>query len=94
MIGLIYWNTKHNVLRGTMLGKMIPFTPVVYYNPETQENSQIYKDGFIEISIKEIKYNSENDPVQLVYVSDSFTDDNFGPMITVLVYEVNRNYIP
>ena len=77
-----------------MLGKMIPFTPVVYYNPETQENSQIYKDGFIEISIKEIKYNSENDPVQLVHVSDSFTDDNFGPMITVLVYEVNRNYIP
>ena len=77
-----------------MLGKMIPFTPVVHYNPETQENSQIYKDGFIEISIKEIKYDSENDPIQLVYVSDSFTDDNFGPMITVLVYEVNRNYIP
>ena len=84
----------NNFYENTMLGKMIPFTPVVYYNPETQENSQIYKDGFIEISIKEIKYNSENDPVQLVHVSDSFTDDNFGPMITVLVYEVNRNYIP
>jgi dolichyl-diphosphooligosaccharide---protein glycosyltransferase len=83
-----------NFYQNTMLGKMIPFTPVVYYNPETQENSKIYKDGFIEISIKEIKYNSENDPVQLVYVSDSFTDDNFGPMISVLVYEVNRNYIP
>ena len=50
--------------------------------------------GFVEISIKEIKYDSENDPIQLVHVSDSFTDDNFGPMITVLVYEVNRNYIP
>ena len=35
----------NNFYENTMLGKMIPFTPVVYYNPETQENSQIYKDG-------------------------------------------------
>ena len=83
-----------NFWENTMLGKMIPFTPVVYYHPETQENSQIYKNGFVEISIKKIKYNSETDPVKLVYTSPSFIHDNSGPMISVLVYEVNKNYIP
>ena len=77
-----------------MLGKMIPFTPVVYYHPETQENSQIYKNGFVEISVKKIEYDSETDPVKLVYTSTSFMNDNSGPMISVLVYEVNKNYIP
>jgi dolichyl-diphosphooligosaccharide---protein glycosyltransferase len=83
-----------NFYENTMLGKMIPFSPVVYYQPDTQENSQIFKNGFVEISTKKIKYNSENDPVKLVYSSPSFMNDNHGPMIFVLVYEVNKNYIP
>ena len=83
-----------NFWKNTMLGKMIPFTPVVYYHPETQENSQIYKNGFVEISVKKIEYDSETDPVKLVYTSTSFMNDNSGPMISVLVYEVNKNYIP
>ena len=77
-----------------MLGNMIPFTPVIYYQPQTGENSQIYKNGFVEITSKKIKYDSENDPVKLVYASPSFTDDNYGPIIFVLVYEVNKNYNP
>jgi len=85
---------KINFYENTMLGKMTPFNPVVYYQPETQENSQFFKNGFIEISSKKIKYDSENDPVKLVYASPSFTDDDEGRMIFVLVYEVNKNYIP
>ena len=78
----------------TMLGKMIPFTTVVYYEPNTQENSAIYKPGFIEIVIKNIEYDSDNDPLKLVYTSPSFMNEKGGPMQVVLVYEVNKNYIP
>ena len=77
-----------------MLGKMIPFYPIVYYNPQNEENSQIFKNGFVEISVKNIKYDSNDDPLKLVYASPSFTDDNYGEMIFVLVYEVNKNYKP
>ena len=76
----------------TLLGKMLPFNPVVYYQPQTEENSQIFKNGFIEISQKNVKYNSDNDPLKLVYSSPSFMNDNNGEIIFVLVYEVNKNY--
>jgi dolichyl-diphosphooligosaccharide---protein glycosyltransferase len=78
----------------TMLGKMIPFTTAVYYNPNTQENSAIYKPGFVDIVSKNIKYDSDNDPLKLVYASPSFMNEKGGPMNIVLVYEVNKNYIP
>ena len=83
-----------NFYKNTMLGKMMPFNPEVYYDPQTGENSQIFKPGFVEISSKKIKYNSDTDPVKLVYASPSFTDDNEGRMIFVMVYEVNKNYMP
>jgi dolichyl-diphosphooligosaccharide---protein glycosyltransferase len=85
---------KSYFYENTMLGKMSPFSPLLYYHPQTEENSQIYKPGFVEISYKNIKYNSDNDPLKLVYTSPSFNNDNDGPMMVVLVYEVNKNYIP
>jgi dolichyl-diphosphooligosaccharide--protein glycosyltransferase len=78
----------------TMLGKMIPFTTAVYYNINTQENSAIYKPGFVEIVSKNIKYNSDNDPLKLVYASPSFMNEKGGHMSIVLVYEINKNYVP
>ena len=78
----------------TMLGKMIPFTTAVYYNPNTQEESAIYKPGFVDIVIKNIEYDSDNDPLKLVYASPSFMNENTGPMNIVLVYEINKNYVP
>jgi len=78
----------------TMLGKMIPFAPVVYYNPDTQEYSKIYKPGFFEISNKNVEYDSDNDPLKLVYASPSFMNENTGPMNIVLVYQINKNYVP
>ena len=76
-----------------MLGKMIPFTTALYYNPNTQENSAIYKPGFVEIVSKNIKYNSDNDPLKLVYTSPSFMNEQHGYMQIVLVYEINKNYV-
>ena len=78
----------------TMLGKMIPFATAVYYNPVTQENSAIYKPGFVEIVSKNIEYDSDNDPLKLVYASTGFMNEKPGSMQAVLVYEVNKNYIP
>jgi dolichyl-diphosphooligosaccharide--protein glycosyltransferase len=78
----------------TMLGKMIPFTTEVYYNPVTQENSAIYKSGFVKIVSKNIEYDSDNDPLKLVYASPSFMNEKGGQMNIVLVYQINKNYIP
>ena len=77
----------------TMLGKMIPFTTAVYYEPQTQENSSFYKPGFVKILSKNIKYNSDDDPLKLVYTSSSFMNEKGGPMNIVLVYEVNKNIL-
>ncbi len=41
-----------------------------------------------------VEYNSDNDPLKLVYASPSFMNEKDGPMQVVLVYEVNKNYIP
>ena len=78
----------------TMLGKMIPFTTAVYYEPQTQENSSFYKPGFVKILSKNIKYNSDDDPLKLVYASSSFMNEKGGPMNIVLVYEVNKIFLP
>jgi dolichyl-diphosphooligosaccharide--protein glycosyltransferase len=78
----------------TMLGKMIPFSAAVYYEPQTQENSPFYKPGFVKILSKEIKYDSDDDPLKLVYASPSLMNEKNGPMNIVLVYEVNKNFLP
>jgi len=85
---------KPNFYENTMLGKLLPFSPVVYYQPQTGENSQIFNPGFVEISMKNIKYNSENSPLKLVYSSPSFTDDTESEMMFIMIYEVNKNYSP
>ena len=83
-----FWNE-------TLLGKMIPFSTVTYYNFELQKESSTYQPGFIPLSAKDIKYtNSENDPISLVYASPSFYDEKPGPVTGVFVYEINKNYSP
>jgi dolichyl-diphosphooligosaccharide--protein glycosyltransferase len=82
----LFWNE-------TLLGKMIPFTPVIYYNEQTQENSLVYKEGMTEITTREIKFNSDTHPLKLVYASSSFTEQKLGLITSVFVYEINKNYI-
>jgi dolichyl-diphosphooligosaccharide--protein glycosyltransferase len=86
---------KNNFLNETLLGKLIPFTPLVYHNFVTQEQSLSYKSGYTPIFIKDIKLNSDTDtPFNLVYGSSSFTSDNQGPLDAILVYKINENYKP
>ncbi|RZD44979.1 MAG: hypothetical protein CXT78_05695, partial [Thaumarchaeota archaeon] len=52
----------------------------------------VFQPGFIPLSTKEIKYDSDNDPLKLVYASPSFYDEKTGPMTGIFIYEVNKNY--
>ena len=79
----------------TLLGKMIPFSPVGYLNFETQSQSLAYQPGFTPIYKKDIKFPvDEEGPLKLVYTSPSFDVEQGGYMTMVLVYEINENYVP
>jgi dolichyl-diphosphooligosaccharide---protein glycosyltransferase len=82
-----FWNE-------TLLGKMIPYNVVMYYNEQYQEQSPIFQNGFVPIHISEINYDDDgNYPLKLVHTSPSFSNENIGMISSVLVYEVNKNYI-
>jgi len=80
----------------TLLGKLIPFTHIVYVdtdNPEIQ--SETFKPGYTSIYVKNIKFPlNEDGPFQLVYVSPSFEMDAPGPLSGPLIYKVNKEYNP
>jgi dolichyl-diphosphooligosaccharide--protein glycosyltransferase len=83
-----FWNE-------TLLGKMIPYDTLLYYNEISKESSEIWKPGFVPISILEINYLDDgNYPFKLVHASPSFTNKNIDRFNAVFVYEVNNNYIP
>jgi dolichyl-diphosphooligosaccharide--protein glycosyltransferase len=83
-----FWNE-------TLLGKMIPFTPLAYHNFQTEQQSKTFTPGFTPIYTPEIKYPSDGDgPLKFVYASPSVTQTKTGPMIGVFVYEINKEYIP
>jgi len=83
-----FWNE-------TLLGKMIPFSLLAYTNPNNEQISFTYVPGFTAIYTDDIKYSkNNNDPLQLVYASPSFTKQEPGPMIGIFIYEINKNYIP
>jgi len=80
----------------TLLGKLIPFTHVLYVDPNNPEiQSEIYKRGYTSIYVKDIKFPRDgNGPFQLVYVSPSFEMDAPGPLTGPLIYKVNKEYNP
>jgi len=83
-----FWNE-------TLLGKMIPYNTLMYYNDENKLQSTIFQNGFIPISILEINYADDgNYPLKLVHTSPSFTNKNTSNFNAVFVYEVNKNYQP
>ena len=83
-----FWNE-------TMLGKMIPYKPVVYYNEELQRSSEVFQNGFVPISVLDISYDDDgNYPFKLVHTSPSFTNKNIDRFSAVFVYEINKNYVP
>jgi dolichyl-diphosphooligosaccharide---protein glycosyltransferase len=85
-------SANYNFYNETLLGKMIPFTPLGYANIQTQEQFDNWTAGTVQVSAKNIEYYSENDPFQLVFSSSSFTDNKSGPMNSIFVYKINKNY--
>lgn len=83
-----FWNS-------TLLGQLIPFTPVSYILNGAPSGE--YQPGAMAIYAKHIKYpqnGTSDQPLKLAYSSDSFNSNRPGLFFGVLVYEVNENYIP
>jgi len=80
----------------TLLGKLIPFTHVLYVDPNNPEiQSEFYKPGYTSIYVKDIKFPmNEDGPFQLVYVSPSFEMDAPGALTGPLIYKINKEYNP
>ena len=85
---------NNNLLNNTLLGNMIPYTPIAYYDQSTGQSWTEFRPGFIPLYVEDVKYTSENEPLKLVYSSPSFNDDKSGQMNLVLVYKINENYTP
>ena len=78
----------------TLLGQMIPFTPVTYVNFQTNQEFPTYLSGFEPVYVKNIKFTEDGDgPLRLVYASPSFNEEEFGPMLGVFIYEINKDYV-
>ena len=85
-----FWNE-------TLLGKLIPFTPLIYVDPNNAEmQSETFKQGYIPIYVRDIKFPTGGDgPFQLVYVSPSFEMNEGGkPHTGAIIYKINREYNP
>jgi dolichyl-diphosphooligosaccharide--protein glycosyltransferase len=80
----------------TLLGKLIPFTHIVYVDTDNSEiQSETFKPGYTSIYIKDIKFPADGDgPFQLVYVPSSFEMDAPGPLTGPLIYKINKEYNP
>jgi len=84
-----------NFWENTLLGKMFPFSIIVYANLETNEQSQVYVPGYTAVYVKDIKYPSDGDgPLKFAYASPSFYRDSAGVISGVFIYEVNKDYKP
>ncbi len=82
-----------NFWQNTLLGKMFPFTPLTYYDPNTHNESPTYTTGYTAIYSKTIKYPSNgNGPLRLVYSSASLNRTDSGVFSGVLIYQVNPDY--
>ena len=91
-----FWNE-------TILGKLIPFTPLLYINVETGEQSFTWsEETSTAIYVRDIKYPSMNDPeefvksepFQLVYVSPSVKEPIDNMIVGIFIYKVNHDYQP
>jgi len=66
---------------------LIPFTPVLYVDPDNVElQSETFKPGYAAIYVKDIKFPpDEQGPFQLVYVSPSFERNDAGALTGPLI---------
>ena len=80
-----FWNS-------TLLGKMIPFTPLGYLDLSEYSQAEDYQSGYV-LYLKDIKYDSNsNEPLQLVYTSPSFDRISEGEVSGIIIYKINKEY--
>jgi dolichyl-diphosphooligosaccharide---protein glycosyltransferase len=85
-----FWN-------GTLIGKLIPFTPVGYtlLGEKPMSLYKDYKSGAFPVYSKDIKYprntNSMElkEPLSIVYISDSFAENSHDIVSAVLIFKIN-----
>jgi dolichyl-diphosphooligosaccharide--protein glycosyltransferase len=83
-----FWND-------TLLGKMIPFSPVLYADPVTEKTYSQYQPNTVGVYAKDYKFSNDKDSsLELVYTSPSFDRTDDGEMSMVLIYKVNKDYKP
>jgi len=84
-----FWNE-------TLFAKLIPFTPVLYVDPDNVElQSETFKPGYAAIYVKDIKFPPDGQgPFQLVYASPSFERNDAGALTGPLIYKINKEYNP
>ena len=84
-----FWNE-------TLLGKLIPFTPVLWVDPANAEmQSETFLPGYVAIYLKDVKFPPGGDgPFELVYVPPSFEKDTAGKLTGPLIYKINKDYNP
>jgi len=87
---------KNKFWDNTLLGHLIPFTPITYIDPNNAEiQSKTYERGYIAIYVQDIKYPSgEDGPFELVYVPPSFEQNESGALTGPLIYKINKDYNP
>jgi len=80
----------------TLLAKLIPFTPILYVDPDNLERqSETFRLGYTAIYLKDIKFPPDGQgPFQLVYIPPSFERDDGGPLTGPLIYKINKEYNP
>ena len=84
----------------TLLGKLIPYAPAFYaaFTPTGLGNvQQTYQPGLVQLYTKDVKYPANGDPnlpFHLVYASPSFESNNTRIVTGVLLYKVNKDYVP
>jgi len=98
---LDYYNTEYTGYTDkfwdeTLFAKLIPFTPVLYVDPDNAERqSETYKPGYTAIYVKDVKFPPDGDGLfELVYVPPSFERDVVGPLTGPLIYKINKDYNP
>ena len=80
-----FWNS-------TLLGKMIPFTPLGYLDLSEYSQAEDYQSGYV-LYLKDIKYDSNsNEPLQIVYTSPSFDRISEGEVSGIIIYKINKEY--
>lgn len=80
-----YWDT--------LLGKMMPFDTIGYFDPNSNSLNPTYQPNSIPFYIKDIKYpKNSTGPLTLEYASKSFENNNPGLFFGVLLYKVNPDY--